>query len=187
MLQVRRLCRIQTWPLPGLRPRQMADPHAAVGSCRNALDTTHAGGPLVRSGRSQAYQARTCRLGGASSERRARRARLRRRLPQARAYKAVGTWELGPGFAQRRCEGHGEAARPAPWHPPEHHSGGELLFCGTCGSSTRRANTFYTDSLNVHRYWTKLPEYSNRGNSFTRRPGDGSGSASMRSGHICRN
>ena len=111
-----------------VRPGHMAGPHAAFGSCRNALDTTHAGGPLVRSGRSQAHQALARRLGGASRERRARHARFQRRLPQARAHEATGTWGLGTGCAERRKEGHGEAARPAPWRPPEHHSGGECRF-----------------------------------------------------------
>ena len=74
MLQVPRICRIQTRLLPGPQSGQMAGPHAAIGSCRYALDTTHAGGPLVRSGRSQAHQSR--RLGAASREGRARHERF---------------------------------------------------------------------------------------------------------------
>ena len=110
----------------------VAEPHVAVGSCRNDLDTTHAGGPYVRSGRSQAHQARARRL-SASSER-ARHARLWRRLPQARRYEAIGTWQLGTGYDQDI----------------------------TCGTSARWA-ALATDSLDVHRYWTKGPKCSTRG------------------------
>ena len=56
-------------PPPGLRTGQMARPHAAVGSGRYFLGTTHAGGLLVRPGHSQARQARARRLGGTSRER----------------------------------------------------------------------------------------------------------------------
>ena len=43
--------------------------------------------------------------------------------------------------------------------------------------------TFHTDSLNVHRRWTRGLEYSTQGSSSLRQPGDGSGSASTRSEH----
>ena len=132
--QVLRICRVQTRLLPGLRSGQIARPHAAFGSGR------YAGGPLFRPGRPQAYQARVRRLGGASREGRARNERFWRRLPQARAPEGTGTWGLGTGCAERRDEGHGEAARPAPWPPPGHHSGGKCQpSCGTCGTSGRWA------------------------------------------------
>ena len=91
-------------------------------SCQLCLapDATHAGGPLVRSGRSKAHQAPARRLGSASRERR--------------------TWGLGTARDEREKEGHGEVARPASWSPPKHHSGGECrFFCGTCGTSVRWA------------------------------------------------
>ena len=64
------------------------------------------GGPLVWTGRSPAR-----RLGLAPCERRTRHSGLWRRVPQARAHEAVGTWWLGPGSAERRHGGHGKAAR----------------------------------------------------------------------------
>ena len=43
VLQVPRICRVQTRLPSGLRSGDMARPHPACGSCRYALDSTHAG------------------------------------------------------------------------------------------------------------------------------------------------
>ena len=94
--------------------------HAAVGSgC--ALDTTHAGGPLVRPGRSRAHQDEyvvwSCiqRTGSLT-------------LPQARAHEATGTWWMGTGFVERRYERSRRSCTTPPWPPPGHHSGGMCRF-----------------------------------------------------------
>ena len=122
-------------------------------------NTTHAGEPLVRPGRSQAHQA------PASRERRAPQKRFCRRLPQARAHEATCTWWMGTGCVERRYEGHGEAARPAPWPPPGHHSGRKccLLVVPAARQRDGRLVPFHTDSPNVHPFWTKCPEYNTRG------------------------
>ena len=39
-----------------------------------------------------------------------------------------GAWWVALGSAERRHECYGKAARPAPWPPPGHHSGGERCF-----------------------------------------------------------
>ena len=96
----------------------MAKPYATFGGRGNALDTTHAGGPLVWTGRSQAHWARARRLRLAPCERRTRRSGLWRWIPQEWAHDAVATWWMGPAR-------NGKAARPAPWSPPGQHPGGE--------------------------------------------------------------
>ena len=55
MLQLRRICRIQTRPLQGLQSGQVARPLAAIGSGKCALDATHVGGLLALREHSQAH------------------------------------------------------------------------------------------------------------------------------------
>ena len=151
MLQVPRICRIQTRLLPGPQSGQMAGPHAAIGSCRYALDTTHAGGPLVRPGRSQAHQAR--RLGAASREGRARHERFWRRLPQARA----------PEATNEDMKVTAKLHVPSPGFHQDITLAKSVAFLWYLHHVSAMGGTFYTDSLNVHRHWTKSPEYSTRG------------------------
>ena len=47
---------------------------------------------------------------------------------QTWTHDAIGTRWTGPGRAEQRHEGHGKAARPAPWPPPGHPSGGECCL-----------------------------------------------------------
>ena len=98
----------------------MTPPHAAIGSGRYALDTKHAGGPLVRPERSQAHQARARRLGAAPTERPARQERFWRRLLRHGRMKrlARGGWrQVGElGVLERlskvnECRGSREAHR----------------------------------------------------------------------------
>ena len=91
-----------------------------AGMLRTRLLLAH---PSFWTARTPAHRARASRLG--PCERRARHEGLGRRFPQAGTQEAVGTRWMGTGCVERRYEGHGEAARPTPWPPPGHHSGGE--------------------------------------------------------------
>ena len=66
-------------------------------------------------GQGSCWRTLACCLGLAPCKRRARHSGLWRWIPQVWAHEAVGTW-----WGMKVT-----AARPAPWRPPGHHSGGE--------------------------------------------------------------
>ena len=180
MLQVPRICRVQTRPLPGLRSGQKARPHAAFASCRYALDTTHAGGPLVWAERSQSHRTRARCVGGASSEQRARHSGLWRRVLQEWPHEAVGTWRMASGGAQRRnarsrqsCTARSLASTRTSLRRRAWPSTREGCW------AVRSTRTSSTRSATGGKARNTAPEVS----SSTRRPGDGSESEPTKSGH----
>ena len=66
-------------------------------------------------------------------------------IPQVWAHEVLGTWLMD----LRRHEGHGKAARTAPWPPPGHHSGGE-----------RCVRVVLLSVHRYQRYWRKGLEHS---------------------------